>query len=601
MSDTIINRRDLEFQLYELLEVDKLTERERYKEHDRGTFDAVIDTAFQVAETYFEPYARKADENEPVFKDGQAITIPETKAAIKAHAEAGFLAAHHDAELGGMQLPSTITSTCSAIFKGANVGFAAYPLLTTAAANLLNAHGSEAQKAKFLPPLLDGRSTGTMALTEPHAGSSLGDLRTRAEPQEDGTYRIFGNKIFISGGDHDFGGNITHMVLARIKGAPAGVKGISLFIVPKFLVNDDGSLGERNDVTLAGLLHKMGYRGTTSTVLNFGDNGGAVGYLVGEPNQGLKYMFHMMNEARIGVGMGAVVLGYTGYLHSLRYALERPQGRPLGDKNPESPQVPIVQHTDVRRMLLAQKSYVESCLGLCLYAGRLVDEIRTGDEASAKRAKELLDLLTPIVKAGSSQFSVKANELAIQILGGAGYTRDYPLEMFYRDNRLNPIHEGTNGIQALDLLGRKIWQHDSAGLKALIGEVGETLKQAAALESVADLAAEVKAAQDRVLEVIQSLGKAMQSEGPERTLANSFVFLDMFSRYVLSWQWLCQAVKAAQALQKGGLGEEDEAFYNGKLQAARYFVRWELPQTRQQAELLMSLDPTCYEMQEAWF
>ena len=600
MSDKLIPARDLAFHLYEVLDVESLTQRPRFAEHDRSTFDGALETARQLAETYFEPFNRKADENEPIFKDGTAITVPETKAAFKAYAEAGFLAAHHDAELGGMQLPFVVADACGALFKCANISFSAYPLLTVGAGNLIKAHGSEEQKRLFLKPLLDGSATGTMVLTEPHAGSSLGDLRTRAEPQPDGTYRIFGNKIFISGGDHDFGTNVIHMVLARIKGAPAGVKGISLFIVPKFLINPDGSLGPRNDVTLAGLLHKMGYRGTTSTVLNFGDNGGAVGYLVGEPNKGLTYMFHMMNEARIGVGMGAVALGYAGYLHSLEYARNRPQGRPLSGKDPNSPQVPIIEHADVRRMLLAQKSYVEGTLGLCLYAGRLVDEIATGSDEQRARAQELLDLLTPIVKAGSSQFGCKANELAIQILGGAGYTRDYPVEQFYRDNRLNPIHEGTDGIQSLDLLGRKLGQNGGAGYRFLREEVARTVAEAKALDAIADLAKALEEADRRVQEVVQTLFQAVQSKGPDIAFANSFVFLDMFSRYVLAWQWLRQAVVAARALQ-GGADGEDQQFYLGKLQAARYFHRWELPAIRTQAELLMGLDTTCYEMRDGWF
>jgi alkylation response protein AidB-like acyl-CoA dehydrogenase len=600
MTDNLLNFRDVDFQLYEVLDVLSLTARPRFAEHDRETFDSILATARQLAEDYFEPYARKADEHEPVFKNAAAVTIPETAAAVKAHAEAGFLAAHHDSEVGGMQLPATVSGTCATIFKAANIGFAAYPLLTTAAGNLIRSHGTAEQQKLYLAPLLDGRATGTMALTEPHAGSSLGDLRTSAVPHEDGSYRISGNKIFISGGEHDFGTNIIHLVLARIKGAPAGVKGISLFIVPKLLVNPDGSFGERNDITLAGLLHKMGYRATTSTVLNFGDKGGAVGYLIGEPGQGLKYMFHMMNEARIGVGMGAVALGYTGYLHSLEYARSRPQGRPLGGKDPNAPQVPIVQHSDVRRMLLAQKSYVEVCFGLCLYASRLVDEIRTGEEAERAHAQELLDLLTPVVKAASSQYGCKANELAIQVLGGAGYTRDYPLEMFYRDNRLNPIHEGTDGIQSLDLLGRKLWQNGGAGLQALAAEVAKTLEQARELEQTRELVESLEQAQGRVLEVVQTLGQALQSAGPEAALANSFVFLDLFSRFVLAWQWLRQAVVAARALKAGAAGE-DTHFYQGKLQAARYFHRWELPQIQPQAELLMRLDPTCYDMRDAWF
>ncbi len=599
MSETLLNFRDLEFQLYELLDVESLTQRPRFADHDRATFDSAIATARQLATQYFEPYNRKADEQEPEFRNGGAITIPETAAAVLAHAKAGFVAAHHDAELGGMQLPNTIASSCSAIFHAANISFSAYAMLSTAAANLIHAFGSEQQKAQFLMPLLDGRATGTMALTEPHAGSSLGDIKTQAVPHSDGTYRIRGNKIFISAAEHDFGTNIIHLVLARIEGAPAGVKGISLFIVPKFLPGENGE-SVRNDITLAGLLHKMGYRGTTSTVLNFGDRGGAVGYLVGEPGRGLSYMFHMMNEARIGVGLGAVMLGYRGYLHSLEYARNRPQGRLPQARDPASPQVPIVQHADVRRMLLAQKAYVEGCFALCLYAARLVDEIKTGAADAAARAQELLDLLTPVVKAGSSQFGCKANELAIQILGGAGYTRDYPVEQFYRDNRLNPIHEGTDGIQSLDLLGRKLGQNGGAGLAALLEEVAATLAQAQQLQATRALGESLAAMRDRVLLVVETLQQALAQQGPEKALANSYLFLDFFSRFVLAWQWVRQAVAAARALEAGAAGADAE-FYRGKLQAAQYFHRWELAMTAGQAELLRNLDSTCLDMQDAWF
>lgn len=601
MEEKLISRRDLAFQLYEVLKVESLTQRPRYQEHDRSTFEAILDTAQQIAQTHFAPFNRKADENEPVFEAGQVRTIPETKVAVKAHADAGFLVAHHDVALGGMQLPAVVINAAMALFKAANVSFAAYPLLTLAAGNLIHRYGSEEQKKRFLPLLLDGRATGTMCLTEPHAGSSLGDLRTRAEPQPDGTYRLFGNKIFISGGDHDFGGNIIHLVLARISGAPAGVKGISLFIVPKFLVDEEGRPGERNDVVLAGLLHKMGYRGTTSTVLTFGERDGAVGYLVGEPHQGLKYMFHMMNEARIGVGMGAIALGYTGYLHALDYARNRPQGRPLANKDPSVPQVPIIEHPDVRRMLLAQKAYVEGCLALGLYAARLVDDIRTGDEAERARAQELLDLLTPIVKAGSSQFCLKANELAIQVFGGAGYTRDYPVEQFYRDNRLNPIHEGTDGIQSLDLLGRKLWQNGSAGVKLLFEEVDATLQQAASENELAEMAAAVQEARDELAALITRLGQRISGPHAERVLANSFPFLEVFSRFVLAWQWLRQALVAIAGSRRADLTEADANFYRGKLHAARYFLRWELPQIKPLCRLLEQSDPSFLEMKNEWF
>src|SRR5690606_28570215 len=393
MTDRIINRRDLAFQLYEVLDAESLTRRSRYAEHSRETFDTVIETAHRIAAEKFAPHNRRADEEEPTFDGARVRTIPEVKEALAALSGAGFIAATHDYALGGMQLPVLVAQAALALFKGANVATAAYPFLTIANANLIQRYGSPAQKARYLEPLLAGRWFGTMALTEPQAGSSLADIKTSATPHADGTWRLRGSKIFISAGDHELSENIVHLVLARLPDAPPGVKGISLFIVPKFRVEPDGRLGPRNDVTLAGLIHKMGYRGTTSTMLSFGERGECVGELVGEPHRGLEYMFHMMNEARIGVGMGAVMLGYTGYLHARDYARERPQGRPLGAKDPAAPPVPIIEHADVRRMLLAAKSYVEGGLALGLYAARLVDESRTApDEQARAEASLLLDL-----------------------------------------------------------------------------------------------------------------------------------------------------------------------------------------------------------------
>lgn len=360
MSDTLLSARNLAFELYEVLDAEALTQRPRFAEHSRETFDAALHTARTLAEKYFAPHNRKGDEHEPRFENGQAILIPEVKPAVDAFLDAGFLNANRDFEAGGMQLPTLLSQACFAHFQAANAGTTAYPFLTMGAANLIENFGTDEQKRLFLQPMIEGRFFGTMALTEPHAGSSLADIRTRAEPAADGSFRLKGNKIFISGGDHTLSENIVHLVLAKLPDAPPGVKGISLFIVPKFLVNPDVSLGQRNDVVLAGLFHKMGWRGTTSTALNFGDNGQCVGYLIGQPHQGLACMFQMMNEARIGVGMGAVMLGYAGYLYSLDYARQRPQGRLPDNKNPATAAVPIIQHSDVKRMLLTQKAYVKA-------------------------------------------------------------------------------------------------------------------------------------------------------------------------------------------------------------------------------------------------
>ncbi|HKR47284.1 MAG TPA: acyl-CoA dehydrogenase, partial [Paraburkholderia sp.] len=391
----------------------------------------------------------------------------------------------------------------------------------------------------------------------------------------------------------------------------AGVKGISLFVVPKYLVNEDGSRGERNDVVLAGLNHKMGYRGTTNCLLNFGEGtrhtpggrAGAIGYLVGEPHQGLAYMFHMMNEARIGVGLGATMLGYTGYLHALDYARNRPQGRPVGaaGKDPASPQVRLVEHADVRRMLLAQKSYVEGALALNLWCAKLVDEANAASGTQREPLSLLLDLLTPIAKSWPSQWCLAANDLAIQVHGGYGYTREYNVEQFYRDNRLNPIHEGTHGIQGLDLLGRKVVIKDGAALKVFVARVQATLERARASGAADETAhaGALAAALERLTQVTRQLWAAGD---PAVTLANASVYLEAFGHVVMAWVWLEQALVARAALAAPTQASGEEAdFYRGKLAAAAYFFAWELPKTGAQFDLLASLDRTTLDMQDAWF
>jgi alkylation response protein AidB-like acyl-CoA dehydrogenase len=611
MPSKILSRRDLEFVLYELLDVESLAARPRYAEHSRETYGAALDTCERMATELFEPHYRKSDQNEPhVVRDnngGERVhIIPEVKQALDAFCQAGLMAAGQDYDLGGMQLPAVVNAACFAWFKGANVATAGYPFLTIGNANLLLAHGSREQIDTWVRPMLEGRFFGTMCLSEPQAGSSLADIKTRAEPQADGSFRLFGNKMWISGGEHELSENIVHLVLAKIPGGPPGVKGISLFIVPKILVRADGSLGERNDVVLAGLNHKMGYRGITNTLLNFGEGkfrpgggAGAVGYLVGEPNRGLACMFHMMNEARIGVGMGAVLLGYTGYLHALDYARGRPQGRHPGAKDPASPQLPIIEHADVRRMLLAQKAYVEGGLALCLCCARLVDEQKTGEgEAARREAGLLLDILTPIAKSWPSQWCLEANNLAIQVHGGYGYTRDYKVEQLYRDNRLNPIHEGTHGIQAMDLLGRKVGIEQGRAFELLAGAMSATAAEAQASGS-AFLRLCGGALAAAMAEASVTTRALLAERDARLMLANASVYLEMLGHLVIAWIWLRQGVIAQRAL--GAAQGEDADFYRGKLQACRYFFRYELPRTAEQNELLRSLDPTCLEMRDAWF
>ncbi len=596
MSSLILSRRDIDFMLYEWLNAESLTHLPRYADHSRETFDAVLDLSEQIATEHFASHNRKNDANEPWF-DGETVhMIPEVKAALDIFAEAGLIAAGQDYDLGGMQLPTLVEKACFAWFLAANVGTAAYPFLTIGNANLLLTYGTAEQQQTWVKPMMDGRFFGTMCLSEPQAGSSLADIRTRAEPDGAGRYRVFGNKMWISGGEHGLSENIVHLVLARLPDAPAGVKGISLFIVPRHLLREDGSVGEHNDVVLAGLNHKMGYRGTTNTLLNFGEGKftpegkpGAIGFLVGEAHKGLSYMFHMMNEARIGVGLGAAALGYTGYLHALAYARERKQGRSPGAKDPSLPAVPIIEHTDVKRMLLAQKAYVEGGLGLNLYCARLVDEERTSEGQDRERATLLLDMLTPVAKSWPSQWCLEANNLAIQVHGGYGYTRDYNVEQFYRDNRLNPIHEGTHGIQALDLLGRKVVMQDGLGLDLLLDLIQATTAQAAQSPELAEAGAQLDAAVYRLADVTRKLHASGQ---PALTLANAAVYLEAFGHIVVAWIWLEQMLAAA-----AGSGD----FYTGKRQAGRWFFAWELPKTGQWLDLLASLDDTCLTMRDAWF
>ena len=634
MQSKILSRRDVEFMLYEWLDAEALNRRPRFQEHSRETFDAAIDTAEQIAAELFAPHNKKSDQHEPHAVAGEHCLnvqiIPEVKAALDAFSAAGLMAAGQDFERGGMQLPAVVEKVLSAYVTAANVSTAAYLFLTMSNANTLLKCGTPDQVRRYVEPMFEGRFFGTMCLSEPQAGSSLSDITTRAEPDAidgpDGErrFRLTGNKMWISAGEHDLAGNIVHLVLAKIPGADGklipGVKGISLFVVPKFLVNDDGSLGERNDVVLAGLNHKMGNRGTSNCLLNFGEGkfkpqgrAGAIGYLVGKPHQGLANMFHMMNEARIAVGLGAAVLGYTGYLHALDYARSRPQGRHPAQKDPAQPQLPIIEHTDVRRMLLAQKAYVEGGLGLVLYSARLVDEQNTAETPEAREhAGRLLDFLTPITKSWPSQWCVEANSLAIQVHGGYGYTREYNVEQFYRDNRLNAIHEGTHGIHGLDLLGRKVALQDGALMKAFGAELRKTVRKvrgsvaqpaSAAGDDRAAIAGDLlahAAALETIWQRVEQVTQTLYAAGDmNKTLANASAYLEAVGHVVVAWIWLQQALLAAGSLADANA--DDAAFYLGKLQACRFFFHWELPKAEPQLALLASIDTTTLDMQDAWF
>lgn len=597
----LIARRDLNFLLYEWLKVESLTERERFAEHSRETFDAVLDLSTELATRYFAPHNKTSDAREPEMRsDGTVALIDDIKIALNAYAESGLIAGEFDDSIGGMQLPTTVARASMALFQAANAGTANYPFLTIANAHLIAVHGTDDQVNRYVRPMLEGRYFGTMCLSEPQAGSSLADITTRAVRQPDGTYRVTGTKMWISAGEHDLSDNIVHLVLAKTPGGGQGVKSISLFIVPKFLPAEAGDDEQRvrNDVALVGLNHKMGNRGTTNTVLSFGAGSynpnsepGAVGYLVGQENRGLTYMFHMMNEARIGVGFLATALGYVGYLKSVEYANSRTQGRPPNRAGRDAAPVAIIEHADVKRMLLAQKAYVEGALALGLYCSRLVDEQASGSDPTAvQEAGLLLDILTPIAKSWPSQWCLYANDLAIQIHGGYGYTRDYDVEQHYRDNRLNPIHEGTNGIQGIDLLGRKVSLQDGAGLQVLTSRILATVGRAqSAEESTGRWASQLHSTWNNVLEVTSQL---TSHQDRRVALANSSAYLDAVGHTVIAWMWLEQLI--------AGDGQRGD-FYDGKRTAARYFFAHELPKVAVQLDLLASMDTTALDMRPEWF
>lgn len=587
-----LSRRDLDFLLYEWLDITSLTEREKFSAHSRETFDGILDLSADLAEKLFAPHNKAGDQNPPyVGDDGKVVLIDDVKTATDAYADADLIAAPFPEALGGLDLPSTISRASMAWFQAANPGTSSYALLTTANANLLVAHGSPEQIDTWVRPMLAGRYSGTMCLSEPQAGSSLADITTKAIPTGDGSYRVSGTKMWISGGEHELTDNIVHLVLAKAPGGGPGVKGISLFIVPKFLPD-----GTRNDVALVGLNHKMGNRGTTNTLLNFGDGthpvpggAGAVGYLVGQEHRGLFYMFHMMNEARIGVGFLATAIGYAGYLASLDYAKVRTQGRQPWSKDPASAPVPIIEHADVKRMLLAQKSYVEGALALGLYCSRLVDIEATSDGAEREQAHLLLEVLTPIAKAWPSQWCPEANNLAIQVHGGYGYTTEFDVEQCYRDNRLNPIHEGTNGIQGIDLLGRKVVMDGGAGLTLLYKTIAATIDRAPTSGEAADYAAALRTALD---DLVATTATLWAGADPAVALTNSSAYLQAAGHIVLAWMWLEQLL---------AVGDKTGDFYDGKRAAARYFFRFELPTVGPQLALCKSLDQTTAEADPAWF
>jgi len=550
--------RELEFLVFDWLDAGTLLTRARFSGHDLEQYQGVVDLARRIAASHFAPFSAELDETEPWVVDGRAVTPAPLKQAIRAYCDGGFIAAAFDVENGGSQLPHLIASACQMVFASVDNPAMGYAFLTAAAARLVSTFGDDAQRARYLPPMLEGRWLGTMCLSEPQAGSSLSEVRTSARLAPDGRWLIRGEKMWISGGDHDLSDTIIHMVLALVDGGPSGAGGLSLFIVPKHKLDEAGRVGPSNDVRLIGLNHKLGHRATTNCALRFGEDDDCEGVLLGRLHNGLPQMFQMMNEARVGVGAGAAVTAYAAYAYSADYASQRRQGR--APNVPTGVSSPIIEHPDVARMILRQKAFAEGGLALCLFGARLLDDAQSHPEADVRlKASRLLDALTPIIKSWPAERGIESNSLAIQVLGGAGYVRDHPVERWFRDQRLNAIHEGTTGIQAIGLLRGSPSSTAEVGLGLVFTEIrrdGETVSDPWGIAATI-----LKA-----LDAIEALHQRLTEEPDRRVaLAAATPFLEIVGDLVVAWMWLLQAPAAAR--------HDDVDYAAGKRAAARYFHR----------------------------
>jgi len=594
----LLSDRDVAFLLYEVHDAAALLRLPAFADHDREVFDLFLANTRAFARDVLYPAYRPMDEAAPTFTGGRIQVHPRMRAIWPRLCELGVITASRPYAVGGQQLPRTVALLAEAYLMAANLGAYCYAGLTAGAAHLIEAFGSDDLKDRYMRRMYAGEWTGTMALTEPQAGSSLADLRTRATPRDDGTYAIQGGKIFISGGDHDLADNVVHLTLARIDGAPPGIKGISLFAIPRLYPDGDALID--NDVSTAGMIHKIGWRGLPSLVINFGERGACRGELVGAPGHGLSYMFQMMNEARLMVGLNGVATAAVAYHESLAYARERRQGRPPGRRDPSSPPVPIIEHADVRRMLLRQKAIVEGGLSLLVETARLTDLAHHAeDDEVRRRSALLLDLLTPIAKSFAAERGYDSNVLALQIHGGYGYSSEYLPEAWLRDQKLNSIHEGTTTIHGLDLLGRRALA--PGALEAFGREILQTCSQAqAAGVDPGDIAALQSAAGAAGALIAELAGR--HHADPERLLRHSHDVLDIFMTIVVAWQWLRQAVVARVALSRGTLSSAaDEAFYRGKLQAAQYWLRTELPRVTPLVRLCRDEEDSYAVTRPEWF
>ncbi|MGV7930693.1 MAG: acyl-CoA dehydrogenase [Spirochaetota bacterium] len=599
MAEKFFSERNLRFTLYDVHDVASLAGSAYYADHGRETFDILLDTARKIATEHLYPFYTEMDRNPPRFENGGIRVHPSVRDYLRIAGEGGWINAVFPYEMGGQQIPVSIFFACQFMMAAANYSLSVYPELASGAARLIYSFGSEELQKTYAEKMVAGTWQGTMALTEPEAGSSLSDVTTSAEPTAHGYYLIRGQKTFISAGDHDCADNIVHLMLARVKGAPAGVKGLSLFVVPKKRVAADGAM-EFNDVNCTGCYHKMGYRGAPIAQLSMGEENDCRGYLVGEEGRGLACMFQMMNEARIGVGMGATAIATAAYYASLEYARVRLQGRRITEKDATRPQIPIIEHADIKRMLLKQRAITEGSLSLMIYAGKLLDLHLSGEGEERERNELLLDFLTPIVKSYPSEMGIVSTSQAIQCLGGYGYSDEFPVEQYMRDARIHPIHEGTTGIQGMDLLGRKVTMKNGKAFGLYLEEIAKTTKEAKSLPGLAGHAARLEEAVEIQKKVTGSLVEHAMKGAIERFLADATLYLEMAGVICIAWQWLMQGVVALRALDAGASGD-GRTFLEGKLCTMRYFFEYELPAVDGLSRRLMSTDAPTVEMKAEHF
>jgi len=567
------SQRNLDFLLHEVFDVNKLSEYPLFEDHNKETYDMILQACQQFAASKLQPILREMDVQAPTFENGRIQVHQDMEAIMQEFGRGGWINSPWSYEEGGQQLPYMIFNATMFIFGAANYSVTAFPFLTAGAANLIRTFGSEQLQNTFLEKMYQGQWQGTMALTEPEAGSSLGDLTTTASPTDEGHYLIKGQKIFISCGDHDACENIVHLMLARIEGAPKGTKGISLFVVPRKRLNSEGEL-VYNDVTTAGLFHKMGYRGAPIAHIITGEKDDCHGYLVGEPHRGLHCMFQMMNEARLAVGFNATSIASAAYYASLAYCQDRKQGRKIGQKSTE--QVNILAHADVKRLLFFQRAIVEGSLGLLMECSRYADLVRVTEGEEQAKYESLLSLLTPVAKSYPAEMGCLSTSAAIQCLGGYGFISEYSPELFYREARIHPIHEGTTAIHGMDLLGRKIAKDQGAALRLLIQEITTTIEAAQSIERLQSASKQLQATIEKLTETTMQLSMLGMQGKLEEFLADASVFLEAFGITVIAWQWLKQGIVAHQQLAQ----QAEDNFYEGKLATMDYFFVYELPKTK---------------------